>query len=367
MIKRRFEKIISFSFIGLVFGIIYALIEKGLLGRLDYYPATGNPYDFYENSLSTIAQSVIMGFILGTFEVLILDKLFSKKSFVIKFLFKSLIYISTILFCVAFFSMISSSIVLDVSLTHPRVYDILVAFFTATGFWSILLYVGVIFSVAIFLSEVSDHLGQTVLRNFLLGKYHKPREEERIFMFMDIKSSTAVAEKLGHVQYFRFLNEYYADITYAIMETKGEIYQYVGDEVVVTWRLRDGLKNHNCLRCFFISKDIIKSHSKKYLKEFGMVPGFKAGLHYGRVTTGRINVVKKEIIFTGDVLNTTARIQSICNTHFVDILISEALLEKLTPMEEFTSKEIGDSQLRGKEESVKLFTIQSITRGENPL
>ncbi len=357
--KKRFEKILPYGFIGLIFGIVYAIIEKGLLGPLNIYPGSDNPYDYFKNSLSTIAQSGIMGLILGTIEVLLLDKIFSKKSFGIKFLFKSVIYISAILICVAFFSMMSTSIIMDVSLFHPVVYERLLAFFTNTGFWSIMLYVGVIFSVAIFFSEMSDHLGQGVLRNFLLGKYHKPREEERIFMFMDIKSSTTVAEKLGHVNYFRFLNEYYADVTKAIIETQGEIYQYVGDEIVISWKLKGGLTNNNCLRCFFMSKSIIKSHAKKYMQDFGMIPEFKAGLHYGQVTTGRIGVIKKEIIFTGDVLNTTARIQSICNTYNVDNLISNQLLSKLTPLGEFTSNEIGECQLRGKDNIVTLHTISN--------
>lgn len=356
--KIRIEKILPYGLIGLIFGIIYATIEKGLLGPLDYYPSSGNPYDSVDNSIFTIVQSGAMGLIMGTIEVFVLDKIFARKSFGVKFLFKSVIYISAILVTVAAFSMVSTSMISNVPLFHPVVYHRLFLFLTNTGFWSIMLYVGCIFSVAVFYSEMSDHLGQSVLRNFLLGKYHKPREEERIFMFMDIKSSTSVAEKLGHVTYFRFLNEYYADITKAIMETQGEIYQYVGDEIVISWTLKDGLVNHNCLRCFFMCKSIILGHTEKYMKIFGMVPEFKIGLHHGHVTTGRIGIIKKEIIYTGDVLNTTARIQSICNSYQVDNLISDQLLTNLCLPVEFTSNEIGEIKLRGKDIIVKLFTIK---------
>ena len=78
--KRKYIKILAFGLIGLIFGTVYAFIEKGLLGQLDHYPSTGNPYDFYENSLSTIIQSGLMGLILGATEVLLLDKFFSKRS-----------------------------------------------------------------------------------------------------------------------------------------------------------------------------------------------------------------------------------------------------------------------------------------------
>jgi len=217
---------------------------------------------------------------------------------------------------------------------------------------------GATIGVMLFFSEVSDNLGQGVLKNFLIGRYHQAREEERIFMFLDMKSSTTIAEKLGHVRYYQLLNEYYADITEAIIQTSGQIYQYVGDEVVVSWKLKDGINGNNCLRCFFTIKDIFSDRSEEYIREFGLVPGFKAGIHYGKVTTGEIGVVKKEIIFTGDVLNTTARIQSICNAHEVDILISNDLLFKLNTGDEYTLKEIGKCELKGKDKKIDILSIK---------
>jgi len=219
---------------------------------------------------------------------------------------------------------------------------------------------GAVIIILLFVSEVSDNLGQGVLKNFLTGKYHKPREEERIFMFLDMKSSTTIAEKLGHVRYYKLLNDYYADITAAIIQTSGEIYQYVGDEVVVTWKLKDGLKKNNCLHCFFTMKEILVRASEKYINEYELVPEFKAGLHYGKVTTGEIGVVKKEIIFTGDVLNTTARIQSSCNFHNADILVSNDLILNLKMEDDYILTEIGECELRGKDEKVKLQTVQKI-------
>lgn len=89
--------------------------------------------------------------------------------------------------------------------------------------------------------------------------YRKPFSEvERIFMFLDIRSSTTIAEELGHVQYFALLNDFFRDIAEPISKNKGHIYQYVGDEVVVSWPLDDGLNNANCLKCFFDIGDIME-------------------------------------------------------------------------------------------------------------
>ena len=178
-------------------------------------------------------------------------------------------------------------------------------------------------------------------------------------MFLDMKSSTAIAERLGHVQYFELLREYYADLSDPTIQYAGEIYQYVGDEIVVTWDLKNGLDNNNCLRCFFEMKKAIERQSNKYKAKFGVVPTFKAGFHYGEVTTGEIGVIKKDIAFSGDVLNTTARIQGLCNQYEVDLLVSGELLSILQLSEQFQIKSLGVSELRGRDKSIELFTIQS--------
>jgi len=60
------------------------------------------------------------------------------------------------------------------------------------------------------------------LNNFFLGKYHHPVAEERIFMFVDMNSSTTIAENLGHVKYFEMLKEYFVDLSGAVIESPGD-------------------------------------------------------------------------------------------------------------------------------------------------
>jgi len=181
-------------------------------------------------------------------------------------------------------------------------------------------------------------------------------EVERIFMFLDITSSTAIAEKLGHIKYFELLNDFFVDITPSIEKHHGEIYQYVGDEVVVSWPLREGIKNFNILKCFFDIVDTIGRLSNNYTDRYNLVPAFKAGMHYGKVSTGTIGTLKKEIIYTGDVLNTTSRIEGQCNQYNVNNLLSKDLIDALPDGDYFEFKRIGEISLRGKASFVTLFT-----------
>jgi len=177
-------------------------------------------------------------------------------------------------------------------------------------------------------------------------------------MFLDLRGSTAIAEKLGEALYFNFLKDLVKDATPGILNAKGEIYQYVGDEIVVSWKKDAGSENANCLKCFFDVQRRIKEKSAYYSERYDVVPEFKAGLHYGFVTVGEIGIVKREIAYSGDVLNTTARIQSKCNDLGVNILLSKYLLDKLESLPNpFQSIEIGKIELRGKQDAIELYTV----------
>lgn len=218
-------------------------------------------------------------------------------------------------------------------------------------------YTLVVYSLLVFLIQVNHLLGEGVLWKFIRGKYHKPREEARIFMFMDMKSSTAIAEQLGHVRFYTLLNELFHEISQPVLQTKAEIYQYVGDEVVLTWKVADGLERANCLKTFFMFRDALVRKRETYFREFGVRPEFKAGLHFGKVVSAQIGDLKREIVYNGDVLNTAARIQSECNTYQRDCLVSGALMNRLKSMNGFVWEKVDTVTLRGKEREVELYSV----------
>jgi len=219
---------------------------------------------------------------------------------------------------------------------------------------------GVITLFTLFLLQVNDKFGPGILLKFLAGKYHQPKKEERIFMFMDMRSSTSIAEKIGNEKYFNLLNDLFSDITDTILNNEGEIYQYVGDEIVISWSIKKGIRNANCLRCFTQIQEKLTELGPIYEKKYKVMPEFKAGLHYGLVMAGEIGVIKKDIIYSGDVLNTTARIQEQCNQYSVNILISRETFDLLSDTDGYKLIPLGSIELRGKERKIDLNTIRVI-------
>jgi adenylate cyclase len=181
-------------------------------------------------------------------------------------------------------------------------------------------------------------------------------------MFLDLRSSTQIAEQIGHKRFFELLREVYQDVTQPVVECRGEIYQYVGDEVVITWPVPRGVQDRNCIECFFRIERVLSEKRASYLERFGVSPSFKAGVHVGEATIGEIGVIKKDIVFSGDVLNTTARIQQECNRHAVDLLASAELLGRVSLGDTYAIARIGEIQLRGKTEALALSAVRRISQ-----
>lgn len=342
----------------MVFSFIYTIIEKGILGDHPTYPSTGNPYIF--DPISSTVFALILGLIIGIFEILFLEKWFRKYSLLKKIFLKTVILMILTTLFITGLTIIGHAFEMKLSPIDDRVLEYCSIFLSSFAFWTLILYASAGFGICLFYTEISDNIGQGVLLNFFTGKYHHPLVEKRIFMFIDMKSSTTIAEKLGHVQYFLLLKEYFSDLSDSILQYGGEIYQYVGDEIIISWKYENTLMNNNALLCFYSMKANLSSQSEKYKVKFGIAPTFKAGIHLGKVTTGEIGKIKREIVFSGDVLNTTARIQGLCNDYNVDLLASEKLINTLELGSKFQSKALGKTELRGRDQKIRLFTIEQI-------
>lgn len=355
--KRNIGRILPFGIIWMVLGWIFLTIEIAAIGETGQVQETAIKLTVPIFIYASIAVGVV-GCLVGAIEVIYLNAVFSKYSFFVKILAKLIIYSFILFFIILITFPIAASMELNTSVLDPGVWEKYVKYLYSITYLSTNLQLSVSLVASLFYSEISDKVGQRVLLNFFVGKYHRPKYETRIFMFADMKSSTTIAEKLGHVRYFELLNEYYNDFSDSIINTLGEVYQYIGDEIVISWTLDRGLKNAYCIQCYREVKSQLRSRAEWYQKAFDVQPDFKAGIHVGEVTTGEIGALKKEIIFTGDVLNTTARIQGLCGELKEDLIISEDLMnhfEDRSNKAQFRS--LGTYQLKGKESDTHLYTI----------
>ena len=228
----------------------------------------------------------------------------------------------------------------------------------------LIIYTGIASMIFNLIRQMNAMYGPGILYNILMGKYHRPKEEERIFMFLDLKSSTTYAERLGHVLYSELIQDCFFDLTETVDEHEVEIYQYVGDEAVLTWQVAAGLKDANCVQAFFTFDSTIQGRADYYFNKYGLVPAFKAGVNLGLVMVAEVGVIKKEIAYHSDVLNTAARIQGRCNEFSKQVLISEDLKKRLTLPLDMKMEMVGTLALKGKQQKITIYSVEKVEKEE---
>ncbi len=216
----------------------------------------------------------------------------------------------------------------------------------------------VVTSLAILVVQIEELMGRRMFLGFLLGRYERPEAEERIMLSIDLAGSTALAERLGDLKYFRLLNRTYALMTDAVLRNEAEIHKYVGDEVIFTWPMCDGQRDLNCLDLYFDIEERIRAHAGELESEFGVVPRYRAAVHGGRVISAQIGHIKRAIEFSGDVMNAVSRMLGLCKELNAGLLVSAELLNRLQDVEErFVVGPLQVVPVRGRRRQVNVHAV----------
>jgi adenylate cyclase len=201
-------------------------------------------------------------------------------------------------------------------------------------------------------------IGGRTLTNLVLGRYHQPVREERLFMLVDIKGSTALAERFGDERAHAVIASVFFDIDQPILEHGGEVYSYVGDELIASWPLEEGVRDARCLRCLTTIDATLTARAEYYRRAFGVTPEVRVVLHAGPIVAGECGDAKLSIVYLGDTLNTAARIEETAKTLGHDYLISDVLLARLDLPPSLRSDPLGPVRLRGRRQPIVLHALR---------
>lgn len=325
-ISKKTKDVLVILSVGTFIGVLYPLLNR-------------------EDNFGPIVNGFIIG--LTGSGLIVFNEIFFNPKNLRLLKFKALVIYKSIIYS-AFFVLI---IPLVVSLSRAREEGLSLSEFIDKGglkhfvfeedFHIIITYALVATVLFIFTYQMSHKMGQGVLWNFLSGKYFHPREEERIFMHIDLNDSTTLAENFGDIEYSKFVKSFFFDITDGIINNYGKIYRYVGDEVVVSWKMKKGLNKARFLNTFYEAQKAIEFNSDYYLNHFGIIPSFKASFSCGKVIVGELGEVKSQISFIGSVMYESIAIEKSCRKFNTDILISDALLERVNLPEKFQVTKVG--------------------------
>ena len=201
-------------------------------------------------------------------------------------------------------------------------------------------------------------VGASTMRDIVLGRYHRAREEERFFLFVDIVGSTPLAERLGPVAANRFLNRVFQLASDPVDDHHGEVYQYVGDEMVITWKVAEGRVSARPLACYFAIEQALAEAGAEFTKEFGAMPRLRAALHAGSVITGEVGGSRRAIVFHGDVMNTTSRLENATRDLGRPFLVSEDAMSRMDGKEAYLTVDLGPQPMRGRVAPLRVYAVE---------
>lgn len=240
-----------------------------------------------------------------------------------------------------------------------RVGDI----FGMRKFYQFVLRVVLVTSVALLVVQLEEMIGRRTILGVLFARYERPVTEERVVLTMDLVGSSAVAERLGDMLYYRFLNRVHALSTDAVLRNEAEIYKYVGDEVIFTWPVRLGVRDGNCLDLYFDIMERIQAHAAEFEREFGHVPAYRAAVHAGPVIAAQVGHVKRSIEFSGDVMNSVSRMVDVAKQMKVGLVVSSELLGKMPRANErFRLSEEHVVPVKGKRREVHIHAVERLSK-----
>ena len=262
-------------------------------------------------------------------------------------------FIFTAIAAVVLYSIVRFGIGLDVVADFPTFAER----FNVFSFW---IFAGIAAYVLEIIKAIDQKLGPGNLWKLMIGEFSQPKEMERIFMFLDLRSATALAERLGNIRYSQLLQDCFHDIS-IVQQYDAEVFQYVGDEVVLVWKTKEGLSSFNCIESYFAFMNQINEKSDYYKSKYGVIPFFKAGIHIGPVVLAEVGEIKREIAYHGDTINTASRIQGKCNELDQSLIVSDELItafDQHDMVKKYAIERLGQVTLKGKDRSVKILGIK---------
>jgi adenylate cyclase len=209
----------------------------------------------------------------------------------------------------------------------------------------------------IFMLQISRIIGQRTMRDWVLGRYHRPRQERRFFLFIDIVGSTTLAERIGPVAVHRFLNGVFLQAADPVDDHRGEIHQYVGDEMVVTWLELEGRAGARPIGCFTAIEAALEAAAADFVRDFGVAPHVRGALHFGPVVVGEVGGRKRDIVFHGDVMNTTSRLEQMARELNRPLVVSADAWRHLLDADQWTVEDLGTHVLRGRASPLQVYGV----------
>ena len=307
--------------------------------------------DLNDRFFDTTIIGIMLGIMFILSDFILRNKWFKNHNYILNILLAIVVHGVTFAFTIFFYAFY-----LDSENQSIPIGEMISAIWS-TSFFTTYIY----FFIVIIMLNVERYVrkifGPGVMFDIIRGKYYKPRNEERFFLFLDLINSTTYAENLGSLKFTELIQDCFHDVSAIVKKHEAEIYQYVGDEVILMWVPKRGKNKNNAFNAYFSFQQLLERKKEYYLSRYGSTPKFKGGLHYGVASVGEVGDIKKEIAYLGDAVNVAARLLDKCNQYQKYFLASKEVVDLAVEDVDLSFDFVEEVVLKGKKTPTKVFSI----------
>ena len=177
---------------------------------------------------------------------------------------------------------------------------------------------------------------------------------EMTVMFVDVRGFLALSEQWSPEQTLVFVNRLLAWASRVVRAHHGFVDKYLGDGAMALFPrcVDDAVRASLAIRAGAREENKRRAERGETPVHLGM------GIHFGPVVLGIVGEEERlEATVIGDVVNSTARLQSITKNHSQDVLISETAIANLRDPVNVETRLVDRACLRGMSREIGIYAL----------
>ena len=179
-------------------------------------------------------------------------------------------------------------------------------------------------------------------------------EKEMSVLFADIRNFTSRSEKMTPEHTFKFINAYLQRMEPAIIENKGFIDKFIGDEIMALFEgsADDAVAAGVSMLKRLAEYNLTRQRPERLPIEIGI------GINTGNLMLGTVGGKSRiDTTVIGDTVNLGSRLQQLTKVYNTPILISHYTIAALQEPMKYALRLIDQVQVRGKAQKVSVFEV----------
>jgi len=221
-------------------------------------------------------------------------------------------------------------------------------------------FIGITFLLSLLVntfSFIARAINPSVLLHMLFNLYKRAKKVDCLLMYIDLNDSTPISERLPASLYTAFIQDVFKDMAIPVRESSSFVQGIQGDEILLVWPTSLKVRPSDYLDTLFNLEQEVAAKASYYREKYGVVPAFKAGLHYGSLEYALLGVNKVMPTYFGAPLNEGARVIGECHNLGEKLLVSGDAYEKIGQIDGFEFTDRGHYNLKGVNHPMQLWGV----------